>query len=196
VDDARKFPDKHDALILIDVQNDFLPGGALAVPAGDQIIPTLNSYIHLFNKKQLPIFATRDWHPDNHCSFKESGGIWPKHCVAKTSGAQISIDLEIPENTIIISKATTRDKEAYSGLEETDLDVKLSEFGVKRVWTGGLATDYCVLETIKDLLDRKYEVILLMDAIQAVNINQGDDARAEQEMIRTGAHPITIKDIL
>ena len=196
IEDNRKYPNKNDALVIVDVQNDFLPGGALAVPAGNLIIPALKQYIHLFKELQLPIIATRDWHPEYHCSFKESGGIWPRHCVAGTTGAQISNDLELPENTIIISKATTRDNDAYSGLQETDLDAIFSELGIKRVWAGGLATDYCVLETVKDFLERKYEVILLMDAIRGVNVNSGDDARAEQKMIHAGAQPITTKEIL
>ena len=99
MENTRKYPDKHDALIIIDVQNDFLPGGALAVPAGNWIIPAPNTYIDLFNKLRLPIFATRDWHPENHCSFKESGGIWPRHCIAGTSGAQFSTDIKIPKDT-------------------------------------------------------------------------------------------------
>src|SRR5688500_7820901 len=104
-----------DALILVDVQNDFLPGGSLAVPNGDEIIPILNRYLTLFHARGLPIFATRDWHPPDHCSFAQQGGPWPPHCVAGTPGAAFPRSLELSPGTHIISKATNREKDAYSG---------------------------------------------------------------------------------
>ncbi len=176
-----------DALIVVDVQNDFLPGGALAVAEGEQVIPVLNRYIALFQGRGLPVIATRDWHPPNHCSFREQGGPWPPHCLAHSHGAQFAPGLRLPPDVRIISKATTADKDAYSGFEDTELDPVLRGAGVKRVFVGGLATDYCVLNTVKDALAAAYEVFVLADAIRAVNIHAGDGRKAEQEMIGMGA---------
>jgi nicotinamidase/pyrazinamidase len=183
-------PERGDALILIDVQNDFLPGGSLAVPDGDQIIPELNTVIQLFKQKKLPIFATRDWHPENHCSFKRNGGIWPVHCVAGTSGAAFPEALNLSDEIAIISKAQDPRTEAYSGLDNTDLNKRLKILNIKRVWVGGLATDYCVINTVRDLISEGYLVNLLIDAIRAVNINPEDGQKSEQEMIDLGARPI------
>ena len=186
---------KGDALVIVDVQRDFLPGGALAVPRGDEVVPVLNGYIRLFRDKGLPIIATRDWHPPNHCSFKEQGGPWPPHCVQDTPGAQFAPGLELPRDVIIISKATRPQEEAYSGFEGTDMDEKLKALGVKRLFVGGLATDYCVLSTVKDALKLGYRVYLLLDAIKAVDVNPGDGERAIEEMKSLGAIPITLEDL-
>ncbi len=186
---------KGDALVIVDVQRDFLPGGALAVPRGDEVVPVLNGYIRLFRDKGLPIIATRDWHPPNHCSFKEQGGPWPPHCVQGTPGAQFAPGLELPRDVIIISKATRPQEEAYSGFEGTDMDEKLKALGVKRLFVGGLATDYCVLSTVKDALKLGYRVYLLLDAIRAVDVNPGDGERAIEEMKSLGAIPITLEDL-
>ncbi|MEM3151578.1 MAG: isochorismatase family protein, partial [Candidatus Bathyarchaeia archaeon] len=142
--------DKESALIIVDVQNDFLPGGALPVPNGDKVIPILNKYIELFNKVGAAIFATRDWHPPNHISFKTQGGIWPPHCIQNSKGAEFASNLKLPKNVNIISKAVNPNMEAYSGFEGTDLALKLKELGVKKVFIGGLATDYCVKNTVLD----------------------------------------------
>ena len=189
------YPGPHDALILVDIQNDFLPGGSLAVPDGNEILPVINKYIKLFQAENLPVVATRDWHPPDHCSFKKSGGIWPEHCIAGTEGAQFSNELELPSNTLIISKATESNNEAYSGLDHTELDAQLKKRDIKQVWVGGLATDYCVLNTVKDFLHLSYTVILLSDAIKAVNVRPDDGARAEKEMIDNGAVPLTLKEV-
>ena len=179
-----------DALIAVDVQNDFLPGGSLAVPKGDEVVPPLNRYLAAFHAAGLPIFATRDWHPANHCSFKAQGGPWPPHCVAETDGARFSADLELPAGTTIISKATTPAKDAYSGFEGTDLEARLRAQGVRRLFIGGLATDYCVLNTVRDARKNGFEVYLLTDAIRAVNVKPDDGRRAEDEMRRLGARPL------
>jgi nicotinamidase/pyrazinamidase len=189
-------PQLGDALVLIDIQNDFLPGGNLAVPNGDQIIPIINDYITLFKQKGLPIFATRDWHPINHISFINHGGIWPSHCVAGTEGAAFPDTLHLSDEIVVISKATSPEMEAYSGLEGTDLDRRLKTLNVKRVWIAGLATDYCVINTVLDLIASEYRINLLIDGIRAVNVNPEDGRNAEREMISLGARPVTRNDIL
>ncbi len=184
-----------DALIVVDVQKDFLPGGSLGVDEGDRVVPALNRYIAAFQKARLPIFATRCWHPENHCSFASQDGPWPSHCVAGSEGAKFAAGLELPKSAAIISKATTRDKDAYSGFDDTELDHLLKERGIARVFVGGLATDYCVLNTVKDALKLNYETLLLSDGIRAVNVHQGDGKRAEEEMTSLGAKPIDFSDL-
>ena len=184
-------PQDGDALIIVDVQSDFLPGGALAVPQGDEVVPVLNRYIAAFAARGLPVYATRDWHPTGHCSFRPQGGIWPPHCIAESEGARFATNLAIPGDAVIMSKATTADKDAYSGFEGTDLGKRLREAGVRRVFIGGLATDYCVLQTVKDALSEGFAVILLRDAIRAVNLKPDDGAEAEREMQRLGAEPVS-----
>lgn len=176
-----------DALVVVHMQNDFLAGGSLAVPRGDEVVPVLNRYLAAFQLKGLPIFATRDWHPPNHCSFKPYGGLWPPHCVAGSRGAAFAPGLKLPSSGIAISQAMNPDKEAYSGFEGTDLDARLRAAGVRRLYVGGLATDYCVLNTVRDGLSLGYEVFLLEDAIRAVNVQPDDGRNAEDEMIRLGA---------
>lgn len=180
-------PGPGDALLIVDVQNDFLPGGSLPVAQGDQVVPVLNRYIAAFAARRLPVFATRDWHPPQHESFREQGGPWPAHCVAGTAGAAFADTLRLPSDATVISKATVRGEEAYSGFQGTDLDRRLRAAGVRRLFVGGLATDYCVLNTVRDALQRGYAVCLLTDAIRAVDVQVGDGRRAEAEMIRLGA---------
>lgn len=184
-----------DALIVVDVQRDFLPGGSLPVPQGDEVVPVLNSYLATFVAKGLPIYATRDWHPANHCSFKARGGPWPPHCVAESPGARVAAALALPSSATVISKATTTDQEAYSGFEGTDLDARLRATRTTRVFVGGLATDYCVLNTVRDACKLGYEVMLLTDAIRAVNVSPEDGRRAEGEMRSLGARLVTLTDI-
>ena len=184
-------PRKGDALIIIDVQNDFLPGGCLAVPDGEKIVPIFNQYIALFEEASLPIFATRDWHPANHCSFVEQGGTWPSHCVANTPGAAFVQELLLPAAVPIISKAVSPEKESYSDFEDTDFDEQLHHLGVSRLYIGGLATDYCVRSTVLDGLRIGYAVFLLVDAVRAVDVQPGDGDRAIEEMKQQGAVPLT-----
>ena len=184
--------DRTDALIVVDVQNDFLPGGSLAVPEGDRVVPVLNCYIETFAARALPVYATRDWHPTNHCSFAAQGGPWPPHCVAGSPGAAFASALKLPAQTMVVSKAVATDKDAYSGFEGTDLDERLRAQGVRRVFVGGLATDYCVLNTVRDARRLGYEVYLLTDAIRAVNMKPDDGQKAEKEMQRLGAMPVTV----
>jgi nicotinamidase/pyrazinamidase len=180
---------RHDALILVDIQNDFLPGGALGVAGGDRIVPVINRYIESFRTRGLPVFATRDWHPPNHCSFRTQGGPWPPHCIADSPGSRFAAGLHLPENAIIISKATQPDQDAYSGFEHTTLHQQLLKLDIKRLFVGGLATDYCVLNTVKDALELGYRVHLLTDAVRAVNVKPDDGRLAIENMLKKGAIP-------
>ena len=183
-----------DALLVVDVQNDFLPGGSLAVSRGDEVVPALTRCLAAFQSRGLPIFATRDWHPPNHCSFRGQGGPWPPHCVAGSAGAQFPSSLPLPPSTVVITlKGTEPDRDAYSGFDRTDLDARLRAAGVRRLFIGGLATDYCVLWTVKDALKLGYSVLLLMDAIRAVNVHPDDGRKAEDEMFRLGAVPVRLE---
>jgi len=179
-----------DALVVVDVQNDFLPGGTLAVPNGDEVVTVLNRYLAAFARAGLPVFATRDWHRPDHCSFRARGGPWPPHCVQESEGARFAPGLALPPSTVIVSMDTLREQNTYSGFEGGDLDRRLGEQGVRRVFVGGLATDYCVFHTVKDALARGYQAVLLTDAIRAVNVAPDDGRKAEAEMIRLGATPL------
>jgi nicotinamidase/pyrazinamidase len=180
-------PREGDALIVVDVQKDFLPGGALAVPFGDQVIPPLNSMVQMMEKGGFPIILTRDWHPPDHRSFRDQGGPWPPHCVIQSEGAQFAADLFVPSSAVIFSKGTDPDQDGYSAFESSGLNQKLREAGIRRLLIGGLATDYCVFNTVLDGLKLGYEVFLLKDGIRAVDVQPGDGKRAEEEMIRRGA---------
>ncbi|CCQ90560.1 Nicotinate phosphoribosyltransferase (modular protein) [Nitrospina gracilis 3/211] len=187
-------PQSGDALLIVDLQNDFLPGGSLAVPHGDQVIAPLKRYADFFRSASLPIFASRDWHPETHCSFEEQGGPWPPHCIQGTEGADFAAELNLAD-TVVISKAQTEEADAYSAFQGTDLDSRLKEKGVRRLFIGGLATDYCVLNTVRDAVKNTFEVVLLQDAIRAVNVNPEDEARALNEMRELGCRFATVNDI-
>jgi len=187
--------DEDDALVIVDTQKDFCPGGALPVPEGDTVIPVLNEYIKIFREAGTAIYATRDWHPSNHISFKEQGGTWPAHCIQNTKGAEFHPDLRLPKGTVIISKATDPDKEAYSGFDSTNLEKELRLKKVKRVFIGGLATDYCVKSTVLDAVKLGFETVLLEDAVRGVNVNPGDSEKATREMLAAGAKKTTLKDL-
>lgn len=182
---------KNDALIVVDVQQDFLPGGALGVPAGDEVVEPLNRVIRAFEQVGRPVFYSRDWHPPDHCSFKAQGGPWPPHCVAGTSGAGFAPDLRMPIEANVISKATTSERDAYSAFQGTTLTAQLRSAGVRRVFIGGLATDYCVKATALDARQNGLEVELLADAVRAVEVQPGDGERALQEMQKAGARLAT-----
>lgn len=181
-----------DVLLVTDIQNDFLPGGSLAVAGGDEVVPVLNRYIGEFVAHALPVYATRDWHPPQHCSFHAQGGPWPVHCVAGTQGAEFRTTLTLPPDTTVISKATLPGQEAYSSFQGTDLNGRLRAAGIRRLFIGGLATDYCVLNTVRDARHLGYEVFVLADAIRAVDVQPGDGLRAEAEMASLGARRITL----
>ncbi len=185
-----------DALIVVDMQRDFMPGGALPVPEGDKIVPRLNQYIRLFFERGLPVFFTRDWHPPDHISFKDQGGVWPPHCVQDTEGAKFHPDLYIPpDNRFIISKGTSRDFDAYSGFQGTMLDQLLKERGIRRVFVGGVATDYCVKNTVLGAINLGYEAFLLLDGIKGVDVKQGDSERAIEDMLGAGAVGVEYEEV-
>lgn len=189
------YPDKKSVLILIHVQNDFCPGGALPVTEGDTIIPLINRYIGLFQSERLPVVATRDWHPPNHCSFKEQGGMWPVHCVQGSRGAQFRADLHIPNGSLIISGATNPKKEAYSAFDGTSLNDHLEDMGAQTLYVVGLATDYCVKQTVLDGCQLGYRVVVMEDAMRGVNLQPDDSKKALQEMSDAGAIKATASDL-
>lgn len=181
-----------DALILVDVQNDFCPGGALAVKDGDQVVPVLNRYIDQFRKANLPIFATRDWHPEKTTHFKSGGGPWPPHCIQGSKGAQFHPDLKLPADALIVSAGMGADEDGYSGFLGIDdrgrkLVDLLRQRGIERIFVGGLATDYCVKHTVLDGLKEGFKVVLLTDSTRGVNLKSGDSERAIAEMLQAGA---------
>jgi nicotinamidase/pyrazinamidase len=174
-------------LLVVDVQNDFCPGGALAVKGGDKVVPRLNKTIAAFTRAGLPIFFTRDWHPPNHISFRDQGGIWPPHCIQGTIGANFHQNLVVPREAIIISKGDKPSIEAYSGFQGTDLERHLKNAGVVEIFLGGLATDYCVKESCLDALQAGFDVNVLRDCVMAVNVKPGDGTRALKQMRGAGA---------
>jgi nicotinamidase/pyrazinamidase len=181
-----------DALVIIDVQNDFCPGGALAVSHGDQVVPALNRYIDKFRRSNLPIIATRDWHPEKTTHFKAYGGLWPPHCIQGTQGAEFHADLALPADTVVVSSGIGPDEEGYSGFEGRDdqgasLADVLRANAVERIFVGGLATDYCVKHTVLDGLKHGFKVTVLKDAIRGVNLKPEDSERAIAEMSEAGA---------
>jgi nicotinamidase/pyrazinamidase len=186
---------KADALIVTDVQIDFLPGGALPVPNGDQVVPILNDYIRIFKKAGLNIFATRDWHPPNHMSFTTQGGPWPPHCVQDSEGARFHPDLKLPKDAIIISKAMDPAEESYSSFDNPDLSSTLSAKKIRRIFVGGFATDYCVVNTVLDGLKQGFQTVLLMDAVRGIDVKRGDSEKAIEEMLAKGSGKATLDDL-
>jgi len=189
-----------DALVVVDVQNDFCPGGSLAVPEGDRVVPVLNRYIARFREFKAPVYASRDWHPPVTKHFKAYGGVWPPHCVQGTKGAEFHPALALPPEAVILSKGMDPDQDAYSCFQAQDADgmdfaVSLGEGGVQRLFVGGLATDYCVRSTVLDALHEGFQVVVLQDAVAAVNVKPGDGERAIEEMRAAGATFATLDDL-
>ncbi len=184
------------ALIIVDVQNDFCPGGSLPVPGGDRIVEPINELIAKFQNAGAVVIATRDWHPSNHSSFSEQGGPWPVHCVQGTPGAEFHPDLKINKQVVVISKATTADKDAYSGFDGTNLESLLRDHKISKVFICGLATDYCVKATVLDALKAGFETYVVQDAVRGVDVNAGDSEEAINEMLRAGAKTIRSAEIV
>jgi len=183
------------ALIVVDVQNDFCPGGSLAVPDGDAVVPVLNEYLRRFAERSCPIFASRDWHPAVSRHFRDDGGIWPIHCVQEAYGAEFHRALDLGaagDSLTIISKGSDPDEDAYSAFQArvdgvTPLADALRQRGVERVFVGGLATDYCVKSTVLDALRDGFRATLLVDAVRGVNLKPHDAELAIADMVRAGA---------
>jgi len=179
-------PKNHDALLVVDPQADFFPGGALAVSEGDAILVTVNHALQAFSDAGLPIFVTRDWHPADHCSFTAQGGQWPDHCVKGSAGAELHPDLELPPIFSMVQKATTADREAYSDFEGTGLAETLRRLGVRRVVVCGLALEYCVRAACLDAIEAGFEAMLLTDGTRAVDVSPGDGDRALADLRDAG----------
>jgi nicotinamidase/pyrazinamidase len=174
------------ALIVVDVQNDFCPGGALAVAEGDQVVDPLNKMIEEFLERGEPVFKSRDWHPDKTKHFAAYGGTWPVHCVQNTKGAEFHPELIDSQHIRVVSKGLG-DEDSYSAFDGTDLALQLRRLGVEELWIGGLATDYCVKNTVLDGLKEGFKVKALENAMRAVEVNPGDGERAIAEMKTAGA---------
>ena len=184
--------DRHkDALIIVDLQNDFCPGGALAVPGGDEIVPIINQLIPNFNK----IYNTQDWHPPDHISFNAQGGPWLPHCVQDTKGAELhpGLKAEMAEN---IKKGTDADHETYSGFQGTHLAENLRTNGIKRVIVCGLATDYFVKAAVIDAITEGFNVVVLSDAVRGFEVKPGDSDAAVKAMRKAGAIVATSEELL
>lgn len=188
-------PDQHSALLLVDLQNDFFPGGALAVPGADTIIPIINAYIKHFSRQGWAILATRDWHPANHSSFTEQQGPWPVHGVQGSRGAQFHSDLVLPPGMMVISKGTDPKKDSRSGFDGTSLADRIEDLNVQTLYVLGLPTEHCVKHTVLDGCQQGLRVVLLTDATKGGNHQQDDSRKALQEMIDAGACFSNIRDI-
>lgn len=184
-----------DALLIVDMQNDFLPGGSLGVPRGDEVIGPINRLIELFRARGLPVYASRDWHPGDHCSFAAHGGPWPPHCVAGTGGAAFSEALALPPDAVVVSKADTAEVDAYSAFNGTGLAGQLRARGVERLLVCGLATDYCVLNTVLDGRANGFEVLVAPEAVRAVEVEPGDGERALGRMREQGARTVRVDEL-
>lgn len=175
------------ALIVVDVQNDFCPGGSLAVAQGDEVVAPLNKLMKEFLDRGEPVYKTRDWHPEKTKHFAIYGGTWPIHCVQNTRGAEFHSDLLDDPRITVISKGFDERADGYSGFDGTQLAQLLRDEEVKEIWVGGLATDYCVKETVIDGVHNGFKVKALADAMRAVNVNPDDGKKAIDLMKEAGA---------
>ena len=192
---------KDAALLIIDVQNDFCPNGALAVPLGDRVIEPLNSVAGFFAAEGLPVIASRDWHPNITRHFKEYGGVWPVHCVQDTAGAAFHPNLHLPDGTLVITKGNDPDSDSYSAFDGRDahntvLGEVLTELKAKHLIVGGLATDYCVKTSVLDALKAGFNVTLLVDAMAGVDVVPGDSEKAFEQMKTAGARVCMADDVI
>jgi nicotinamidase/pyrazinamidase len=180
-----------DALLVVDVQNDFCPGGALAVPEGDEVVPVINDLMPRFRH----VLATQDFHPPGHSSFAEQGGPWPVHCVQGTPGAELHPSLDTSGIEEVVQKGVDPETDGYSGFAGTDLANRLRRLGVRRVVVTGLATDYCVRATAVEAIEHGFEAAVVTDAIRAVDVEPGDGDKAVAEMQEAGAALIAAEQI-
>lgn len=195
-----KIDPRRDALVVVDLQNDFCPNGALAVKDGDAIVPVVNGYLERFARAGAPVFLTRDWHPAVTTHFRAYGGIWPPHCVQGTRGAEFHPGLEASARAEVVSKGMDPTRDSYSAFQAEDESGRLfpdvlATRGIRRLYLGGLATDYCVRASTLDALSGGFEVVVLTDAIGAVDLEPGDGARAIGEMRDAGAKFATMNEL-
>jgi nicotinamidase/pyrazinamidase len=175
-----------DGLIVVDVQNDFCPGGALAVSDGDAVVPRVNELA-----REFPfVVATRDWHPPDHSSFAAQGGPWPVHCIQNTEGAQLHRALEEASIDVVLDKGQSSDTDGYSGFDGTGLASLLRDRGIDRVHVAGLALDYCVKQTALDARRAGFDVVVHADAARPVDVRPGDGARAVEELRAAGVEVV------
>ena len=170
-----------DALLIVDVQNDFCPGGALPIEAGDRVVPVVNEWIQKFCGHGLPVFASRDWHPRDHLSFEPEGGKWPPHCIQDTPGAGFHQRLDLPDAAVVVTKGVRFDQDQNSAFDQTGLGRHLRRKGVRRVFVCGLALDVCVLATALDARELEFDVVLLSDATRPVDARNGREALSRMQ---------------
>ena len=183
--DPRRALQRGDALIVVDVQRDFCPGGALPIERGDEVVPVLNRWIAAATDNQVPVYLSRDWHPTGHLSFIESGGLWPIHCLQDSDGARFHADLAVPPSAVKVTKGARFDQDQYSAFDQTGLAKELRAKGIRRVWIGGLAQDVCVRATVLEAVREGFETIVIADATRPVTSAGGREA--DDEMRHAGA---------
>jgi nicotinamidase/pyrazinamidase len=174
-----------DGLLIVDLQKDFCPGGALPIEEGDRVVPVLNRWIEAAEKRGIPVYASRDWHPTRHMSFKEKGGLWPEHCLQDSEGARFHPELHLPEGTVLITKGVRFDQDQNSVFDQTGFSHQLRLDGVQRLWVGGLAEDVCVLASVLDGRREGFAVHLIREATRPVTPEGGKEAR--EKMREAGA---------
>ena len=179
----------NDALLIVDVQRDFCPGGALPIEEGDRIIPVLNYWIESARRASVPIYASRDWHPVDHISFKEQGGPWPRHCIQDSDGAAFHPGLNLPDNVVKVTKGVRFDHDQNSAFDDTGLSERLKRDGVRRLFIGGLALDVCVLASVIDARKAGFKVQVIADA--TCPISEEDGRKATQKIKESGAEILT-----
>jgi nicotinamidase/pyrazinamidase len=168
-----------DGLLLVDVQNDFCPGGALPVAGGDRVVPVANQWLRAARERGIPVYASQDWHPRRHVSFAAQGGPWPPHCVQGSAGARLHPDLELPEDATLVVKGARLDRDQPSAFDETGLAARLARDGVRRLFVAGLAQDVCVRASVLDALAAGFEVHVIVAATRPVDARAGREALAE-----------------
>lgn len=178
------------ALLVVDVQNDFCQGGTLAVPYGDDVVPPLNKLIDKFLQRGEPVYLSRDWHPPTTKHFTAYGGTWPEHCVQDTRGAEFHPALRHDPRIKVISKGLG-DKDGYSAFDDTNLSEQLKNDQVGELVVGGLATDYCVKNTVLDAIKNGFHVKVVENAMRPVELQPGDGEKAIKEMRAAGAEIIS-----
>lgn len=187
---------RDEALLVIDVQNDFCPGGALAVEHGDNVIQPINRLVKKANAAGMFIVASQDWHPEITTHFQKNGGMWPVHCVQNTHGAEFHPYLVLPfRNTFVVPKGISPNEGGFSAFENTSLNERLGMHSIRRIYAMGLAIDYCVKASVLDACHLGYEVYVVLDACRGVELNHGDSARAILEMSDADAKIVFSPDI-